>query len=570
MYAFDSEEKEGVFQLLGHIIDESINEIYVFAKESLRFTYVNKAAQQNLGYTLDEMKNMTPLDLKPKLPHDAFAAMIGPLLDHKEKEAVFETVHRRKDGSDYPVEVHLQLIRTGSRELFVAIVLDITRRKRSEHQKEIMEHRAYHDSLTGLPNRTLLLDRLDQAIKTAHRGKSKLAVMFIDLDHFKEINDTLGHQYGDAVLVEVARRLSDTIRESDTLARLGGDEFTLIVEGISEAANAEEIAQKLIQAVKTPFLVKDRTLHTTLSIGIALYPADGTRPYTLLDNADTAMYKAKNEERGTYRFYTEDITDEAFERIVMETGLRHAIEHDEFVVYYQPQFDGQNDTIIGMEALVRWQHSKLGLVSPAQFIPLAEETGLMVRLDRWVMKVAMRQIAAWHKEGLSPGVLSLNMTMKQLFEKDFIAYLQATLDKSECKPEWVELEINEDQAMRHPEETLERFRQISDLGIRLVIDNFGTGRLSMSYLERLPVSKLKIDRSFIKNVPNHNTDDTVVEALIGLCKSMKMEIMAEGVETGEQKAYLVEHGCSRIQGYFCGKPVSADEMKKALKRAASK
>jgi len=438
-----------------------------------------------------------------------------------------------------------------------ALSFEIAQRKETQ---ELLDYKAHHDELTHLSNRTLFLDRLEHAIKKAKRQEGMLAVLFIDLDRFKEINDSLGHETGDRVLVEVAKRLSENLREIDTIARLGGDEFTLIVEDIEGNDKVNEIASRVLTLLQQPIQIDQHQLYVTSSIGISFYPLDGADAQNLLRNADSAMYKAKIEGRNSYQYYTQELTARAYERVLLESNLRRAIENQEFIVYYQPQMDGVSGKMIGMEALVRWQHPQMGLISPATFIPIAEETGLIVPIDQLVMKSALKQIVQWRNEGLNPGILSLNLAMKQLWQESFIETLQWMLEESGCKPEWIELEVTEGEVMKNPEMAIGILKRLHDIGVALAIDDFGTGYSSLSYLKRLPLDLLKIDQSFVRGIPDNNEDIAIVRAIIALAKSMGMRVIAEGVESIEQKNFLVENGCRAIQGYFYSRPIPSVEM----------
>ncbi len=439
----------------------------------------------------------------------------------------------------------------------VSLSLEVERRREIEEQ---LEHQAYHDELTNLPNRSLFLDRLDQAIKQANRGGRKLAGMFLDLDNFKEINDSLGHATGDQVLVNIANKLRDTLREVDTISRLGGDEFTLIINSIENEQPVNNLVENLVDALRESMVIGDNELYITSSIGISVYPDDGETPEDLLRNADAAMYKAKDEGRNSYQFYTQDMTERAFERVLMETNLRRALEKEEFVVYYQPQYDVEQQVFVGMEALVRWEHPEMGMVSPAKFIPLAEETGLIVQMDRWVMRTAMAQVSEWYRDGLNPGKLALNLAVKQLYQKDLLEMIGATMRATGFRPQWLALEITEGEIMRHPDKAINVLKHISELGIEIAIDDFGTGYSSLSYLKRLPLDKLKIDQSFVRDVPGDSEDEAIVLAIIALARSMGLDIIAEGVETLQQQAFLLQEGCSQIQGFLHGRPMTAEAM----------
>lgn len=444
----------------------------------------------------------------------------------------------------------------------IALAFEIANRKKIEKK---LDHQAHHDSLTGLPNRVLLNQNLEYAIIEAKRKKHKVALLFIDLDHFKEINDSLGHDIGDMVLKSITSKLHETIREIDMVSRLGGDEFTVILNDLSQAQDASLIAEKLLIALSEIIQMEGHTLNVSSSIGISIYPDDGEDAQSLLKYADSAMYKAKNEGRNNYQYYSSDMTELAFERVVMQTALKEGIKNEEFHVYYQAQVNGLTNKLIGMEALVRWQHPTMGLVSPAKFIPLAESTGLIVELDRYVMKNAMRQISKWYEQGLNPGVLAMNLAVKQLKQDDFIQVMKSLFQETNCKPQWIELEVTESQVMINPEEAIKVLHAIHELGIELAIDDFGTGYSSLAYLKRLPIDKLKIDQEFIRGLPDDEEDAEITKAVIALAKSLNLKVIAEGVETKEQKDFIVENGCENIQGFYYSKPVPFNEFEAILR-----
>ena len=433
-----------------------------------------------------------------------------------------------------------------------------------EEQKNILHHQAHHDTLTGLPNRVLFNDRLEQGIERAKRSNNCLALFFLDLDHFKVINDSLGHTVGDKVLKAVAQRFTEIIRKEDTLARLGGDEFTIIIEGLEQSQDASQLAEKILEVLKEPIIINGNTLYASSSIGISLYPEDGKSAQDLLKYADAAMYKGKSEGRNNYQFYSEEMAELAFDRVVMEASLKEALKNEDFIVNYQPQVNGENNQLIGMEALVRWQHPIMGLVSPGKFIPLAESSGLIIELDKFVMKTAMSQIAKWYEEGLNPGILALNLSHRQLHKKDFISTIENIMQETKCKAEWIELEVTEAQIMSNPEEAIIILNKIHTLGIALSIDDFGTGYSSLSYLKKLPINKLKIDRSFIQELPGDEENAVITRSVIALAQSLNLNVIAEGVETKEQKEFLLESGCEDIQGYLYGKPMPKEEMEVLL------
>jgi len=431
-------------------------------------------------------------------------------------------------------------------------------------QREQLEYQANHDALTNLPNRVLFLDRLQQSIRLAKRNEKCVAVLFIDLDHFKEINDSLGHDIGDKVLIEVASRMKHRLRASDTLSRLGGDEFAVIINDIDNLDNLSDIIKNGMEALKDPIIIGNNTLYVGMSIGISMYPNDDTDAHSLLKNADAAMYNAKDTGRNTYCFYDEAMTKQAFDRIFLETSLRQAFIKDELVVYFQPQVDAKKNLLVGMEALVRWNHPTMGFMYPDSFIPLAETTGMIVELDRIVMKKAIKQFHQWNLDGLNPGKLAINLAVKQLEEDDFIDFLKSLLKSEEFSYSNIELEVTEGQIMKNPEQSIEILQKINKLGISIAIDDFGTGYSSLAYLKKLPINKLKIDKSFVQNLPIDSEDAAITKTIISLCESLNLKVIAEGVETQEQQDFIVESGCKFIQGYHYSRPISADDMTKLL------
>ncbi|WP_428737491.1 EAL domain-containing protein [Sulfurimonas sp.] len=448
---------------------------------------------------------------------------------------------------------------------------DVTAQKEAEdellEQKVKLDHMAHHDSLTGLANRSLFIDRLLEEIKNAKRNRTKLALLFIDLDHFKEINDSLGHAVGDELLKIVTRLLQDTLRNNDSLARLGGDEFTVLMKDLSSITDASVLATKIIDALSQPISLQGNKLYISCSIGISIYPDDGLSTDNLLKYADAAMYKAKNEGRNNFQFYAAEMTELAFERVIMESALREALKKQEFVVYYQPQVDVLTESIIGLEALVRWKHQTMGIIPPSKFIPLAESTGLIIELDQFVMQSAMTQVAQWKKQGYKVGRLSVNVSVKQLQNTNCLEKLQQLIEETGCSYDQIELEVTESQVMTNPENAIEVLQEISDLGIRISIDDFGTGYSSLAYLKRLPINKLKIDRSFVKDLPYNEEDKAITKTIIALAQNLNLDIIAEGIETKEQKDFVFNHGCNKIQGFYYYKPLPAEELEKVLEKA---
>ena len=435
-----------------------------------------------------------------------------------------------------------------------------------DKQKSKLEYQANYDSLTNLPNRTLFTNKLENSIEFARRHDNKLAVLFIDLDDFKEINDSLGHGIGDKVLIKVAKRIKDKIRDSDTLARFGGDEFAIIFNDIKNTDDISDFIVNIMKTLKEPFIIGNNTLHTAMSIGTSIYPNDGDDATTLLKNSDAAMYEAKRIGRNRYCFYNKKMTDKVLERVFLETSLRKALKDDELVVYYQPQMNGQSNMLVGMEALVRWQHPTLGIISPDRFIPLAESTGMIVELDRIVMKKALIQFNEWNKQGLNPGKLAINLAIKQIEEDDFITFTKELLSSEKCSYNNIEFEVTESQIMKDPDKSIQVLKNINELGISIAIDDFGTGYSSLAYLRKLPINKLKIDKSFVDNLPQDLEDAEISKTIINLCNSLNLKVIAEGIETLEQKEFMIENGCDFIQGYLYSRPISSEDMTKRLKQ----
>ena len=421
-----------------------------------------------------------------------------------------------------------------------------------------LDHLAHHDPLTGLPNRLMFAEQLKKSISNTARGERRLAVLFIDLDRFKEVNDTLGHSFGDKLLVDVTHRLVTRLRAGDSLARIGGDEFICILEDIKDAAEAGYTADKLIELLIEPFQILEHEIYIDASIGICIYPADGEDVDTLVRNADTAMYQAKEHGRGRSHFYAAEMTTYAQERVRIESLLRRAIDADELAVHYQIKVAGGSGKPVGAEALLRWTSAELGSVPPVRFIPLAEETGFIVTLGEWVLQRACRQMMAWRQAGLVMPKVSVNVSVKQLEHGNIVATVQRILAETGLEPAALELEITESVIM-NIEDALAILKQLSQLGIQLSIDDFGTGYSSLAYLKLLPINTLKIDRAFVTGIGENVGDEAIIRAVIALARSLKLHTVAEGVETTQQLDFLGAHGADEIQGYFFGKPQPADE-----------
>jgi diguanylate cyclase (GGDEF)-like protein/PAS domain S-box-containing protein len=427
-----------------------------------------------------------------------------------------------------------------------------------------MSYLAQHDILTDLPNRNMFEDRLTQALALAHRHGRQLAVLFLDVDRFKHINDSLGHAIGDRLLQAVARRLLACVRGSDTVSRQGGDEFVILLSEVAHAEDAAISAEKVLEAVRIPIRIDEHELNITVSIGIVTYPEDGTNAETLLNNADFAMYHAKDTGRGDYQFFKPEMTAHAIERRSLEGGLRLALARQEFVLHYQPKIDLETRTIIGVEALIRWRHPERGLVAPAHFIPTAEECGSIVPIGQWVLREACRQARGWQHAGLPPIRIAVNVSPVELRAGEFVANVLAILTETGLDPSHLELELTETVLMQDSKSTTAKLRALSDMGVHLALDDFGTGYSSLSYLKRFPIDALKIDRSFVRDLTTDADDASIVSAVIGMGQSLHMQVVAEGVETLEQFEFLREHRCPVGQGYYFSRPIIAGDLTRLL------
>lgn len=476
---------------------------------------------------------------------------------------------RKKSGESLSVLLSLGTFVHGGTQYFTAIIQDISERVMFEKH---LTQLAYYDSLTGLPNRRLFHDRLSQALNRAKRNEKLVGVMFLDLDHFKDINDTLGHLFGDRLLQEVAKRLSELVRKEDTVARLGGDEFTVILESISNIVDAEGVAEKILHAVRQPFQLGTHEVYVTTSIGITLYPMDDNDIEKLIMNADAAMFYAKSHGRNTYELYTTKILSEAAERRALETAFRKAVSAEdfllqyqpEFVLHYQPEIDRYSGEVVGAEALVRWQHPELGLLSPGHFIPLAEETGLIVRLGEWVLRAACTQAVAWRKAGFPAFQVAVNVSALQLGNRDIVQQVGKILEETGLEARYLELELTESMIIDKTEELIAILRDLKMMGITISIDDFGTGHSSLANLQLLPVDKVKIDISFVRNVTTNEHDAAIVTGIIEMAHKLGLKVVAEGVETEDQLAYLHSHGCDIMQGYHLSRPMAAKDFETLL------
>ncbi len=564
---YDITELNRQKRLLGEaaaVFDTSAEAIIVMDDDG-RVINVNPAFVEITGFTLQQVQGRKPNILNSAL-HDAeFYESIWRSVKTKGRWRG-ELLDRRADGSTYTCWVNLSEVSNADNHSnkFIALCADIDPIKQSQRQ---LEHLAHHDMLTGLPNRLLFSERLHLAIAHASRHNRQLAVVFMDLDNFKLINDSLGHDAGDQLLIHVAKLLTGVVRQEDIVARLGGDEFTLLLEDVQSPEQVAVVAEKLMQAFNTPIHIADQAIRASTSMGISLYPRDADNEAQLLRNADAAMYRAKSLGRNTYEFYTSEMTRRAFERITIENSLRQALDNNEFELVYQPQYKLHDRSIIGAEALLRWNHPDLGSIAPDRFIPIAEETGLILPIGEWVLFQACLQARSWLDAGYAPIRVAVNLSGRQLEPGTLVPTVCKALSLSNLPAHLLELEVTETSIMSKAIRAGQQLEQLRQMGIRIAIDDFGTGYSSLSYLKQLPVAHLKIDKSFIQDLPDDPEDAAICEAIIALAKSLGLKVIAEGVETARQANFLSAACCEKAQGYYFARPLNTTAMMALLAEA---
>jgi diguanylate cyclase (GGDEF)-like protein/PAS domain S-box-containing protein len=537
--------------------------IMLVSRDTLRFVEVNETSCTMLGYSRAEMLTLGPVALGAAT-REELEQIFSMISDGQVKPKLSEVALRCKDGSLVQVEIHRQAMLSGNDWIIVSVVRDITERKLAQQS---LQYQVSHDALTDLPNRARFYEVLHQAVE-ANAG-DRVGVMFIDIDRFKNVNDTLGHLMGDDLLVQFSARLITCVDEGDTVARLGGDEFALILMLGQDDQRAARVAIRIADALQLPFNLRGFDVIVTASVGITLHPEDGATPEALIKYADTAMYEAKHAGRDTYRFFTAQMNVDALQRQDLEHALRKAIDNDEFELYYQPKVVLSHDTIVGVEALLRWDRPGYGIVSPALFVPVLEETGLIVRVGRWVIDAACRQIKEWMLGETGPMQVSVNVAGRQFAEGDLEGDVTRALDEHGVPADLLELELTETSLMLNTERTMECLRNLRARGVQVSVDDFGTGYSSLAYLRRFPIDKLKIDIAFIRDVTTNADDAAIVNAIITMAHSLHLQVVAEGVETVAQKAYLVAHDCDQIQGYLISRPLPSGLMTKLIALRAS-
>jgi diguanylate cyclase (GGDEF)-like protein/PAS domain S-box-containing protein len=520
--------------------------------------HVNRAFMEITGYQQDEVLGMRPSKFKSgRHGPDFYERMYKNILSAGQWSG--EIWNRRKNGEIYPQWQSIRCIKDdkGAITHFVAVFSDISSVKRSERE---LAHLAHHDALTGLPNRLLFTDRAEQAQTHARRNKQTLALLLIDLDHFKHINDSMGHNVGDEVLKAISQRLTGLLEKGVTVARLGGDEFAVLVENPQQAIQAAELAQGVLDGVREPLVLDGQSLFLTASIGISLFPNDALSAEQLLRNADAALFQAKNQGRESYALYTTELTSHAQRRVELTAELRRAIAQDELRVFYQPIHNLRTRRIEGVEALVRWQHPQRGLISPGEFIPIAEQSGLIADIDNWVLSQACGHMRRWLKEGVPLSFVAVNVSSRLFSRGDLVRRVAQVLAETGLAPEYLELEVTESAVMDDPEHAIEQMHRLRELGLKLSIDDFGTGYSSLLRLKRMPVQKLKIDQGFVAGLPDDEDDIAIVRAIIALAQAMGMRVLAEGIEQADQAKFLLHNECELGQGYWFARPMPAEQI----------
>ncbi|OFZ67351.1 MAG: hypothetical protein A2V79_07660 [Betaproteobacteria bacterium RBG_16_56_24] len=548
-------------RLAATVFDASSDAILITDSEN-RIIDVNAAFCEITGYSKEEALGQTPTILSSGRQD---AERYHTLWENLKETGRWsgEAWSRRKNGELYTEWLTINSVKNNHGETthHVAIFADITEHKQAE---ENVHRLAHYDALTDLPNRTLFNDRFSQALINARRKRCRAAVMFMDLDRFKVINDTLGHSTGDLLLQVMTARLKDCVRQGDTVSRLGGDEFAILLPELGEVEDAYLTAQNLLEAATIPFMLQGQELNISASIGISIYPDDGVSAETLMKNADIAMYRAKEEGRNNCQFYHTDMNTRSIERLAMETSIRHALEERQFELYYQPKISVASGKVVGVEALIRWNHPERGMVLPMEFIPLAEETGLILPMGEWVLQEAVAQGKAWQVAGFPPLFVAVNVSARQFRQANFAGKVGQVLLDSGFDPHHLDFELTETTLMTNADENIETLNKLNAMGVRIAIDDFGTGYSSLNYLKRLPVDILKIDRSFVSGVTDSRDDAAIVEAIIAMARSLRLTVVAEGVETVEQLKFLQMNNCDEIQGYYFSRPLPVAQFEQLM------
>ncbi|MDD5435350.1 MAG: EAL domain-containing protein, partial [Nitrospira sp.] len=538
------------------VVEQASEGIVLVTTEEKRIIEGNAAFKKLIGYTGMENGSVTLYDIT-KGERGTIDKEFERILKGKR-----ELYFKRTDGSFVNVELSANIIAHNDHDVMCLVVHDITERKKFEDQ---LMHQATHDSITGLANRILLNDRIQQAVAFQRREKHSIAILLIDLDNFKIINDTLGHPAGDLLLNLVATQLKGIIRNYDTVARLGGDEFVIVVSEIRDSKDVISLAKGILDLLLSPFRLNEHEVFITASIGISLFPFDGDTCEALIMKADTAMYHCKAHGRNNYQFFADEMNKKVHDRLSLETKLRRAIEREEFFLNYQPRVDLKSGNICGMEALIRWKQPENGYISPVEFIPIAEETGLITPIGEWVLWTACRQNKIWQEEGLPFLQVSVNLSPRQFMQKNLTKMIRNILLETGLSPVYLELELTEGLLMQNADENILTLNILKEMGVSLSIDDFGTGYSSLSYLKQFPIETVKIDRSFVKDLDSNPDDAAIVRTILAMAQNMRLKAVAEGVETKEQLDFLIRNQCDEIQGYYFSRPLSTESFSELIR-----
>ncbi|MGA7277315.1 MAG: EAL domain-containing protein [Desulfocapsaceae bacterium] len=556
------EEKNKLNNRLGRILNDSSNELYIVDAAELNCLQFNKGALDNLGFSEQELTGMNLADIIVDLNKDEIHNLVRPLQFGSKESITYKTLQKRRDGSTYPVELRFQLSTQEEPPVLVVTALDITERDEAERK---LIHQANFDQLTNLPNRYYMLSYVRSAFARAKRQHTKVALLFIDLNNFKDINDTLGHGTGDELLKLVADRLRFLLRETDTAARLGGDEFLVLLEGLQRQEQAEVVVHKIISLFEEPFIIDSNEIYTSASLGISTYPDDGNSVELLMQYADTAMYYAKKDSSSNYRFFSHELRAYIDEQLAIENRLRHAIKNNELSVYYQPKVDTETERVVGAEALLRWQNPELGMVPPSIFIPVAEKYGLIEEIGSWVMAEACREAVHWKGFSSHDLHVAINISPRQFRSSNFLQIVDKVLEESGLPEQLLEIEITENLLMQDAQEPLEILNALLDRKVTLSLDDFGTGYSSLSYLKQFPIQILKIDRTFIGDMMENHYNKSLVDAIIAMAQILDLRLVAEGVETQEQFDFLKMRKVEVVQGFLFSPALPADKFRQYIR-----
>jgi diguanylate cyclase (GGDEF)-like protein/PAS domain S-box-containing protein len=551
--------KDNEISKFSFAIEQSPNMIIVLDREGI-VEYVNDTYLSSNGITREDIigHKENIFNLSAEGSKEFMTNMLAGLEWTTERQGV------KKDGEVYWEYLRVKPIITKKEGLtyFLMVIEDITQRKMAE---EKINYMAFHDPLTSLPNRRFLNIRLNNAIEDSVNKSEILAVMFIDLDRLKLINDNFGHAVGDKILLEVARRLSNSVEANSTVARLGGDEFALVMPHITSIEQVNNIANKILDTIQVPFVLdSEEEIYLSSSIGVALYPEHGTSAEELLKKADTAMYWVKEQGKNGFQIYTDALEYQNYDQLLMQNGLSRGLKNNEFRIYYQPKVNVSTGVVIGMEALMRWEHPVKGIIKPTDFIPHAEKTGLIVPLGEWALRTACAQNKAWQQQGMSHISIAVNISARQFKETNFVGMVAKVLEDTGLEPQWLELEITESLVMQDAERSIKNLTELRNMGIHIAIDDFGTGYSSLNYLKKFPITSLKIDKSFVQELTSNVNDNAIINAIISLAHSLNLDVIAEGVETVEHIQFLQERNCHKMQGYYFGKPMPSHQVSEAL------